>query len=82
MILVFGGETLRDFAFAMMVGVLSGTYSSIFIATPVLIAWKEREPQYRLAGCADPRADGARARRSRRTTSSPRSARAPLASPR
>ena len=47
MILVFGGETLRDFAFAMMVGVISGTYSSIFIATPVLIAWKEREPQYR-----------------------------------
>ena len=45
-ILVFGGETLRDFAFAMMVGVLSGTYSSIFIATPVLIAWKEREPAY------------------------------------
>ena len=61
-ILVFGGETLRDFAFAMMVGVLSGTYSSIFIATPVLIAWKEREPQYRLAGRADPRADGPRAR--------------------
>ncbi len=46
-ILVFGGETLRDFAFAMMIGVLSGTYSSIFIATPVLIAWKEREPGYR-----------------------------------
>ena len=45
-ILVFGGETLQDFAFAMMVGVLSGTYSSIFIATPVLIAWKEREPAY------------------------------------
>ena len=46
-ILVFGGDTLRDFAFAMMVGVLSGTYSSIFIATPVLIHWKEREPGYR-----------------------------------
>ncbi|MBA2523253.1 MAG: protein translocase subunit SecD, partial [Solirubrobacterales bacterium] len=46
-ILIFGGETLRDFAFAMMVGVISGTYSSIFIATPVLIAWKEREPAYR-----------------------------------
>ncbi len=45
-ILVFGGDTLSDFAFAMMVGVLSGTYSSIFIATPVLIAWKEREPAY------------------------------------
>ena len=47
MILIFGGETLGDFAFAMLVGVLSGTYSSIFIATPVLIAWKEREPGYR-----------------------------------
>jgi SecD/SecF fusion protein len=46
-ILIFGGETLRDFAFAMMIGVLSGTYSSIFIASPVLIAWKEREPAYR-----------------------------------
>jgi SecD/SecF fusion protein len=49
-ILLFGGETLGDFAFAMMVGVLSGTYSSIFIATPVLIAWKEREPGYRARG--------------------------------
>ncbi len=49
-ILIFGGETLGDFAFAMMVGVLSGTYSSIFIATPVLIAWKERESGYRARG--------------------------------
>jgi SecD/SecF fusion protein len=49
-ILIFGGETLGDFAFAMMVGVLSGTYSSIFIATPVLIAWKRREPGYRARG--------------------------------
>lgn len=46
-ILVFGGDTLSDFAFAMMIGLLSGTYSSIFIATPVLIAWKERESGYR-----------------------------------
>jgi SecD/SecF fusion protein len=46
-ILVFGGETLQDFAFAMMIGLISGTYSSIFIATPVLIAWKSREPGYR-----------------------------------
>jgi SecD/SecF fusion protein len=43
---LFGGETLRDFAFALMVGIVSGTYSSIFIATPVLVAWKEREPVY------------------------------------
>ena len=47
MLLVFGGETLQDFAFAMMVGVASGFYSSIFIAAPVLRAWKEREPSYR-----------------------------------
>ncbi|MQA74627.1 MAG: protein translocase subunit SecD [Solirubrobacterales bacterium] len=46
-LLIFGGETLRDFAFAMMVGVASGTYSSIFIAAPVLTEWKEREPAYR-----------------------------------
>jgi SecD/SecF fusion protein len=45
-LLLFGGETLKDFAFALLVGVLSGAYSSIFIATPVLVEWKEREPTY------------------------------------
>ncbi len=45
-LLVFGGATLQDFAFAMMVGIFSGTYSSIFIASPVLTSWKEREPSY------------------------------------
>jgi SecD/SecF fusion protein len=47
MILVFGDETLRGFATAMMIGIASGTYSSIFIASPVLTEWKEREPGYR-----------------------------------
>jgi SecD/SecF fusion protein len=45
-LLLFGGETLKDFAFALLVGVLSGAYSSIFIASPVLWHWKEREPVY------------------------------------
>jgi len=45
-LLVLGGSTLSDFAFAMMVGIASGTYSSIFIASPVLTAWKEREPGF------------------------------------
>jgi SecD/SecF fusion protein len=45
-LLVFGGATLQDFAFAMLVGIASGTYSSIFIASPVLTAWKEREPGF------------------------------------
>ena len=46
-LLFFGGDTLKDFAFALLVGVISGAYSSIFIASPVLTHWKEREPQYR-----------------------------------
>src|SRR4051812_5595954 len=45
-LLVFGGATLKDFAFALMVGILSGVYSSIFIAAPLLTIWKEREPEY------------------------------------
>ena len=45
-LLLFGGETLKDFAFALLVGVISGAYSSIFIATPVLVEWKEREQTY------------------------------------
>jgi SecD/SecF fusion protein len=43
---IFGGATLRDFAFALIVGVISGAYSSIFIAAPLLTIWKEREPEY------------------------------------
>jgi SecD/SecF fusion protein len=46
-LLLFGGDTLKDFAFALMIGILSGAYSSIFIASPVLTHWKEREPVYR-----------------------------------
>jgi SecD/SecF fusion protein len=46
-LLLFGGTTLKDFAFALLVGVASGAYSSIFIASPVLTHWKEREPVYR-----------------------------------
>jgi SecD/SecF fusion protein len=42
----FGGPTLKDFAFALLVGVASGAYSSIFIAAPLLAWWKEREPEY------------------------------------
>ena len=45
-LLIFGGATLQDFAFALMVGILSGAYSSIFIAAPLLTIWKEREPEY------------------------------------
>ncbi|HEY4894518.1 MAG TPA: protein translocase subunit SecD [Solirubrobacteraceae bacterium] len=47
-LLFFGGETLKDFAFALMIGIASGAYSSIFIASPVLTHWKEREGAYRV----------------------------------
>jgi len=43
---LFGGATLKDFAFALMVGIASGAYSSIFIAAPLLTIWKEREPEF------------------------------------
>ncbi len=45
-LLLFGGATLKDFAFALLIGITSGAYSSIFIAAPLLTTWKEREPDY------------------------------------
>src|SRR5207247_4418126 len=45
-LLIFGGATLKDFAFALLVGIASGAYSSIFIAAPLLAILKEREPEY------------------------------------
>jgi preprotein translocase subunit SecF len=40
---LFGGVTLREFAVILLVGLFSGTYSSIFIAAPILVAWENRE---------------------------------------
>lgn len=40
---LFGGVTLREFAITLVVGLLSGTYSSIFIAAPILVVWEKRE---------------------------------------
>ena len=44
-IFIFGGESIRGFVFALIVGVMVGTYSSLFIATPVMydLAKKEEE---------------------------------------
>jgi preprotein translocase subunit SecF len=44
---LLGAETLKDLALALLVGILIGAYSSVFVATPVLSLWKEREPKYR-----------------------------------
>ena len=40
---LFGGVTLREFAVILLVGLLSGTYSSIFIAAPFLVVWETKE---------------------------------------
>ena len=37
---LFGGSVIHNFAFALLVGIIVGTYSSIFIASPVLIFWE------------------------------------------
>ena len=42
-ILLFGGETIKQFIFILFVGLLSGTYSSIFTAVPLLVAWEKGE---------------------------------------
>jgi preprotein translocase subunit SecF len=44
---LFGALALRDFALALFIGLMTGAYSSIFVATPLLAWWKEREPRYR-----------------------------------
>jgi preprotein translocase SecF subunit len=42
-ILLFGGESVKQFIFILFVGLLSGTYSSIFVAVPLLVAWEKGE---------------------------------------
>lgn len=44
--LILGAPTLRDFALALFVGIAAGTYSSIFVASPLLATWKEKEPDW------------------------------------
>jgi len=44
--LFFGGETLRDFALALTIGMAVGLYSSIGVASPIYALWKETEPKY------------------------------------
>ncbi|MDX9859059.1 MAG: protein translocase subunit SecF [candidate division Zixibacteria bacterium] len=42
---VFGGEVLRNFSLALILGVLIGTYSSVFIASPIVVEWEARSPR-------------------------------------
>ena len=77
---LLGAGTLKDLALVLFVGMLSGTYSSIFIATPVLAYLKEREPQYKdLAAKVSRRQAGGRSTRQAAETDSPTAAAAATA---
>ncbi len=43
-ILIAGGDTLKGFALALLIGIVSGTYSSIFNAAPLLVVWRRLQP--------------------------------------
>jgi preprotein translocase subunit SecF len=45
-LVVFGGEVIQAFAFALLIGFIAGTYSSIYIASPIVLLW-EREGKRR-----------------------------------
>jgi preprotein translocase subunit SecF len=51
---LFGGEVLRGFSFTMLVGVITGTYSSVFIAAAIVIIWQGRKPTKGQAAAAAP----------------------------
>ena len=55
MLLLFGGETLKDFAFALTIGLVIGCYSSIAVGTPLFAIWKTREQKYAKAEKRYPR---------------------------
>jgi hypothetical protein len=46
-LLLFGGDTLKDFAFALFVGIGLGAFSTFFVATPFLTVLMERSPEFR-----------------------------------
>ena len=49
-ILLFGGDSIRPFIAVLFIGLLSGTYSSIFNAVPLLVAWEKGEIPFLKAG--------------------------------
>jgi preprotein translocase SecF subunit len=47
LLLILGTSALKDFALALTIGIISGTYSSIFFASPILVLWNNRFPKYK-----------------------------------
>lgn len=46
-LLIIGNQTLKDFAFGLFVGIISGNYSSLFIGSPLLVVWNNKFPKYK-----------------------------------
>ncbi len=46
-LLIVGNETLKDFAFGLFIGIISGSYSSVFIGSPLLVVWNNRFQKYK-----------------------------------
>ncbi|MHB1376012.1 MAG: protein translocase subunit SecF [Candidatus Humimicrobiaceae bacterium] len=46
-LLIIGNETLKDFAFGLFIGIIAGSYSSVFIGSPLLVVWNNRFPKYK-----------------------------------
>jgi preprotein translocase subunit SecF len=44
-LMIFGGEVIHDFAFALVVGIAVGTYSSVFVASPIVALWEAKTEQ-------------------------------------
>ncbi len=64
---IFGGEVIRDFAFALIVGVTVGTYSSIFVASPAVYFWSQYFDRGKAAQDSDDRRGGKGAGRKKRS---------------
>ncbi len=47
LLLILGTTALKDFALTLTIGIISGTYSSIFFASPLLVTWNDRFPRYK-----------------------------------
>jgi len=60
---LFGGEVLRGFAFAMVVGIVVGTYSSIYVASPLVLLWQRITGKGTTAGAASGKSSGTTAAR-------------------
>jgi preprotein translocase subunit SecF len=79
--ILLGAQTLQELALALFIGIAVGTYSSIFVATPALAIWKEREPRWATLRARVTARAGAEPVPAQRTMPEPAAASAPAEAP-